>query len=261
MITRGLEQVGTAAMSGLADEAGPCDGPARPGPAGPGEAGGPPVVLVGGFATTAPLLGPMSRWLHGLGHDVTPFVIGSGFDCAQRTVDLLGDEVRAVSERAGRPVQLIGHSRGGQFARATAARIPGHVSGLVTLGSPFDLFGLRAHTLFAAAALAAAGTVGMTGFASLSCLTGACCREFRAVLRLPVPAEVPFTSIYSDDDRVVPSRSSIDPSAHNVRVDGSHLDMLTGPHARPAIERALALGRSTRRAGSASHGRGARRLG
>lgn len=205
----------------------------------PGDAA--PVVLVGGLATTAPLLDPMSAWLTGLGHTVHPFCTGAGLDCAQRTVDTLVDEVRAVAAAAGRPVVLLGHSRGGQFARAAAARAPEDVAGLITLGTPFALFRLGAPTLLAATALAAAGTAGLPGITRLSCLFGGCCREFRAQLRAPWPSGTPFTSIYSGADRVVPARASHDDDADCVEVPGSHLQLLTGRTARTAV--AAALGR------------------
>lgn len=201
---------------------------------------GDPVLLVGGLGTTAPVLVPMTRWLTGLGYDPVPLAIGAGLDCGQRSVEALTAEIHASAERAGRPVRLLGHSRGGQFARAAGAQAPDHVAGLVTLGSPFDLFGLRFPTLAAGAALTMAGTVGAPRMATLSCLFGACCRGFRNQLRSPWPDRTPFTSIYSRSDRVVPAQASIDDSAHNIEVTGGHNALLTGPGAHAAIADALA---------------------
>ncbi|MBC3191070.1 hypothetical protein H7X46_08340 [Pseudonocardia sp. C8] len=235
LIVRGAERIGAALVAGLDD-----------GPGGPrdGEQAAPvdgdPVLLVGGFATTPPLLGPMARWLSALGYAPTPVAIGAGLDCGQRSVDALTERVRERADRTGRPVRLLGHSRGGQFARAAGARTPGHVAGLVTLGTPFDLYGLAVPTMGAMATVAVAGTIGLPRLARLSCLFGECCRRFRSELRAPWPDGTPFTSIYSRADRVVPARASIDPSASNVEVPGTHNGLLLGRTAHRAIAEALA---------------------
>lgn len=234
MLVRGAERIGAAVTTAHDDRDRPDDG-LRPAPV-----DGDPVLLVGGFATTEPVLAPMTRRLAALGYDPTPLAIGAGLDCAQRTVDVLTARVREHARRTGRPVRLVGHSRGGQFARAAGARAPGDVAGLVTLGAPFDLFGLGVPTLAAAATLAAAGTAGMPRVARLSCLFGGCCRGFRAQLRDPWPGATPFTSIFSRTDRVVPARASIDGSARNVEVRGSHVGLLTGRGAHAAVADALA---------------------
>jgi len=138
----------------------------------------------------------------------------AGLGCAGRSADALAEQLRAVSERAGLPVRVIGHSRGGQFARVAARRaLDRHqveVAALVTLGAPFDLYGLRWSLLAQAAALSIAGSLGAPGLATLGCLRGRCCAAFRDGLRAPWPSEVPFTSIYARGDRAVPARASID---------------------------------------------------
>lgn len=236
-----LASLMTAALENLGRAAVRCpDEHDRTLDAGAVEAGGRgAVVLVGGFATTAPVLEPMTRWLTARGWDVTSVTDGAGLCCAGSSVDVLCTHVVAAAERARSPVWLIGHSRGGQFARAAAGAVPGHVAGLITLGAPFDLYGLGLPTLAAAAVVTAAGTLGVPGMATLRCLTGSCCREFRAALRRDLPAGMPFTSIYSRGDRSVPAYASIDPAARNIEVAGSHLSLLTSADARRAVLAAL----------------------
>ncbi|WP_433781300.1 esterase/lipase family protein [Actinomycetospora sp. CA-101289] len=232
----GLEQAGrvavaatdlrTRARTGTGSRSGDRSAPtAAPGP----------VVLVGGFAATGPVLDPMAARLRARGHDVLPVTTGAGLGCAGRAAEALADRVIETAERTGAPVQVVGHSRGGQFARVAAARADvragAHVAGLVTLGAPFDLYGLRWPTLAQAAAVSAAGSLGVPGLATLACLRGGCCAAFRAGLRAPWPRDVPFTSIYSRSDRAVPWRSSHDPHARNVEVAGGHLALLTAPPA------------------------------
>lgn len=186
-----------------------------------------PVLLVGGLATPVGLLGPMAQGLRSRGHTVTPTAIGAGLGCAQRTVDALVERIRAAADAAGEPVHLVGHSRGGQFARAAAHAAPGRVAGLVTLGTPRGMTDVSLHMYALVATMAAAGTVGVPGFLRLSCLLGTCCRGFRADLRREWPREIPLTSIHGRADRVVPAASSPDPQARNVEVGGGHLGMLT----------------------------------
>jgi pimeloyl-ACP methyl ester carboxylesterase len=197
------------------------------------------VVLVGGFATTDPVLAPMGRWLTADGWEVTATTEGAGMGCARLSVDALRTRTIAAAERAQSPVWLIGHSRGGQFARAVAGEVPDHVAGLITLGAPFDLYGLGLPVMAAAAVVTAAGSLGVPGMATLRCLTGSCCRDFRATLRRALPPGMPFTSIYSHGDRTVPARASIDPGARNVEVAGGHLSLLTSACARRAVATAL----------------------
>jgi pimeloyl-ACP methyl ester carboxylesterase len=139
-----------------------------------------PVVLVGGFCATGVVLGPMRRWLERLGYAVTTHTVGAGLDCAGRSVAALDETVHAVAGAHGEPVRLVAHSRGGQFARAVARRTDVPLHGLVTLGTPLDLYGINGALMLQAAAVAAAGTLGAPGLASLACLDG---HEGRAVPR------------------------------------------------------------------------------
>ncbi len=203
----------------------------------PGEG---PVVLLGGLCETRPCLDPMTLWLTRLGYDVTPYTLGAGMGCAQRTVSSLVRRVRDLADDAGRPVRLVGHSRGGQFARAVGLEAPDAVSHLVTIGTPFDLWGITPHMSAIVWGLAAAGSAGVPGLYRLGCLVGKCCGRFRDALRAPWPTEAPFTSIYSRTDAAVPWRSSHDPYAHNVVVGHGHVAQLTSAAAQRAVGEALA---------------------
>lgn len=197
-----------------------------------------PVVLVGGFCATGLVLGPMQGWLERLGYAVTTHTVGAGMDCAGRSVAALDETLRAVAAEHGGPVRVVAHSRGGQFARAVARRTDVPLAGLVTLGTPLDLYGINRVLMLQAAAVAAAGTLGAPGLARFGCLYGPCCADFRAGLRDPVPA--PVTAVYSREDRAVPWTASRDPSARNVEVPGSHLGLLVDPPALCSVAEALA---------------------
>ena len=199
-----------------------------------------PVVLLGGLGETRPCLEPMTLWLTRLGYDVTPYTLGAGMGCAQRTVTSLTRRVRDLADDAGRPVRLVGHSRGGQFARAVGTEAPDSVSHLVTIGTPFDLWGITPPMTALAWGLAAAGTAGVPGLYRLGCLVGGCCARFRDSLRAPWPQDIPFTSIYCRSDSAVPWRSSHDPYARNVVVPCGHIAQLTSAATQRAVGHALA---------------------
>ncbi|WP_300013868.1 hypothetical protein [Pseudonocardia sp.] len=196
-----------------------------------------PVVLVGGFCTTELNLDPLRARLTRLGYAVTTYTVGSGLGCGRRTVADLKDVVRAAARAAGSPVRLLGYSRGGQFARAVAADPSMPVSSLVTLGTPFDVYGVSVPLRLQAAALAVAGTLGVPGLFTLSCFYGTCCASFHDGLRA-VP-EVPFTAVYSREDRLVRWRACLDPAARTIEVPGSHLGLLVDHEPLRAVAEAL----------------------
>lgn len=196
-----------------------------------------PVVMVGGFCTSELTLVPMHDNLTRLGYTVTTYTAGAGTGCGRRTVDGLKDVVRACADAAGAPVRLLGYSRGGQFARAVAADPVMPVRSLVTLGTPFDVYGVSVPLRLQAAALAVAGTLGVPGLFTLSCFLGSCCVRFHDQLR-SVP-DVPFVAVYSREDRLVRWRACLDPAAHPVEVPGSHLGLLVDREPLLAVAEAL----------------------
>lgn len=201
-----------------------------------GPRGSGPVVLVGGLRATDLTMRPLRDRLHELGYTVTTFTTGSGLGCAGRTVAQLREVVRAADDGTG--VLLVGHSRGGQFARALAQDPGLPVRALVTLGTPFDPYGISRWLLVQVVAIAVAGTLGVPGLVRLSCAFGACCAAFRATLRGAVA--VPFTAVHSKQDRLVRWQSCVDDLADNVEVACGHLELVEHPAPLRAVARALA---------------------
>lgn len=197
-----------------------------------------PVVLVGGFCTTEEMLEPMRFWLHALGYRVLTHTVAAGMACGAASVVAVRETLRTAAEldEHGDGLRVVGYSRGGQIARIAVK--DDDLRALVTLGAPFDLYRLRLPALLPAAAVAAAGTLGVPGLATLSCLFGSCCAEYRRGLRAPVRA--PFTSIYSRTDGLVPWHGSRDRAARNVEVSGNHWELLSATPARTAVAEALA---------------------
>lgn len=198
-----------------------------------------PVVLVGGFGATDPVMLPLARALAARGHPVTVVTDGAAAGCAGRAADALTDRVAALATGSRRRVHLVGHSRGGQFARAAACRAPDPVASLTTLGTPFSLYGLGPLAFGTGVAVVLGGTLGVPGLATLACLAGACCRDYRGALRGPWPAHVPLTTVVGAGDRTVPPAANHVPGAHEVVVDGDHLQLLTAGAAHRAVVEAI----------------------
>ena len=136
----------------------------------------------------------------------------------------------------------IGHSRGGHFARALAARRPDRVSHAISIGADLQrMFGASTPTLVAVAAVrrlahAARRTRTATCFAD-----GCACPFSRDYLR-PFPFEqMRLTSIYSKGDGVVHWQRQVIPSADCVEVTGSHVGLIFHRTVYRAIARTLAL--------------------
>ncbi|MFE3779781.1 hypothetical protein ACFXPA_16655 [Amycolatopsis sp. NPDC059090] len=207
----------------------------------PLDAGGLPVLLVGGMGTTPALLAPMRDLLRRLGCRVEVAPVRFGVDCGEATARAVRDALRELVETASAPAVVIGHSRGGQFARAVAVRHSEQVRGLITLGSPLTRM-LAVHPLLLAhlVAIGALGAVGMPGLLRPSCRWGACCAPLRADLTGPFPDTVPFLSVYSTADRIVDWRSSLDPAARHREITTSHGGLVWDPASLTVVVEELA---------------------
>ncbi|GAF46465.1 alpha/beta hydrolase family protein [Rhodococcus wratislaviensis] len=144
----------------------------------PVDAGGLPVLLVGGLLSRSWLLKPLSEWFGLLNCRPAVAPVGFGVDCGERnTVRVLG-ALEELVLGAGRPALIVAHSRRGQFARACALRRPDLVHALITLGSPLNglVGGIHPLVKAEAAAFGVAGTLGAPGLMRYGCLHGRCCR-------------------------------------------------------------------------------------
>ncbi|HLJ04543.1 MAG TPA: alpha/beta hydrolase-fold protein [Solirubrobacteraceae bacterium] len=199
------------------------------------------VLLMPGFLAGDQTMLVLGRWLRRLGY--RPGVCGfvANVDCSDRAAARVERRVRALYERSGRRVALIGHSRGGHFARALAARLPDHVSHALSLGADLQgMFGISAPTEWAVGAVRSA--VERSGRARAPrCLTADCGCSFAVDYGATFPRDrVRMTSIYSRGDGVVRWRTCQVPYADCVEVPGSHTGLIFNHHVYRAIARALA---------------------
>jgi triacylglycerol lipase len=199
-----------------------------------------PVLLVPGFLAGDPSLATMTYWLRRLGYHTSKAGIRANVDCSSASVARLEARVEELYWQHGRPVAVIGQSRGGTFAAALAHRRPDLVSGIVTLGSPL-IDQLAVHPLVRVniAVVGLLGTLGVPGLFSQKCLNGECCAELRAQSEQPMPDGLPFVSVYSRSDGIVDWRSCLHPDAVHVEVEASHCGMAVNAGVYRAIAEAL----------------------
>lgn len=197
----------------------------------------PPVLLVPGFMAGDQSLAVLAAWLRRRGSDTAAAGIRLNVDCAERAVAGIERRLRRLAGRAGRPVAIIGQSRGGTLARAVAVRNPRLVSTLVMLGSPvLDPLDVGPAVLSAVRSVARFGDLGAPGVLSTRCRDGECCAAFRADLARPLPEAIRAAAIYSRSDGIVAWRACLDPHAEWIEVVSSHVGM----SANLAVYRVLA---------------------
>jgi pimeloyl-ACP methyl ester carboxylesterase len=199
-----------------------------------------PVLLIPGLLAGDASLAMLRHWLQRRGHRVSMSGIRANVDCAERVVRRLQAHLRGFAADAGRPVFLIGQSRGGALARSLAVRNPEIVCGLVTLGTPVrDGMAVSAPVLRTVRLIARLGDLGLPGVFSSSCADGACCADFREDLAAPLPAGMRALAVHSRSDGIVDWRSCLDPYAEEVEVDSSHCGMSVHPEVYDVLARAL----------------------
>jgi triacylglycerol lipase len=200
-----------------------------------------PVVLMPGFLAGDPTLAIMAGWLRRLGY--VPYVCGFvvNVDCSERALERVERRVDALHRRHDRRVALIGHSRGGHFARAMGARAPDRVSHAISLGADLrGAIGVSVPTL-AAVATVRRGLELTRRTRAKRCFTTECTCAFARDYTRAFPTDrVRLTSIYSKQDGVVRWEGSVVPEADCVEVTGSHVGLAFNRKAYRAIAEALA---------------------
>lgn len=202
---------------------------------------GDPVLLVPGFLAGDYTLTGMNRHLRRLGHRTYRSGIVANVGCIDRSTEHLERRVELIADRRERKVTIIGHSLGGMIARGLAARRPDLVAGIVTMGSPMLAPG-AAHQLLIAqvSMLRRLSGLGVSRLMSADCTSGACAMRMWEESRLPLPADLPFTAIYSRRDGIADWRACIDPAAEAREVRTSHVGMALDPVVLDIVTESLA---------------------
>jgi pimeloyl-ACP methyl ester carboxylesterase len=203
---------------------------------------GQPVLLIPGFLANDASLSVMGGWLFRLGYRPRRSGITlANVDCSDRAVDRIEKRLERVVDSLGRKAAIIGHSRGGHFAKALAHRRPDLIDKVISMGSGLDTpFDISVPTKAAVSGVRAVLHQASSKAREKGCLTATCDCPFTRDYCAPFPPEVSLTSIYSWGDGVVWPPACIVDYAKNRRVPGSHIGLAWNRHAYRIIARTLA---------------------
>lgn len=187
-------------------------------PAGDGH----PVLVFPGLAASDISTLPLRRFLRRQGYWTHAWRQGFNFGPRKGVLNACRDRLKALADRHGRKVSMVGWSLGGVYARELAKEFPELARCVITLGSPFN--GHPRAT---------------NAWRVYQWLSGHSVHHdpvLRAQLRRPPP--VPTTSILSRSDGVVAWQCSINephPTAENIEIAASHVGMGLNPVALYAV--------------------------
>lgn len=202
---------------------------------------GAPVLLIPGFLAGDQSLSVMASWLRRLGYAPRRAGIAFNVRCSDTAVDRLERVLTHVHLSSGRKVAIVGHSRGGHFAKALATRCPGQVSQVISMGAGLDdPFDISEPTRLAVEGVRRLVARRDPERAAQGCFTHTCLCRYAQDYRAPFPESVPLTSIYSKGDGVVRWRACVVPYARCVEVTGSHVGLAFNRFAYGEIASTLA---------------------
>jgi pimeloyl-ACP methyl ester carboxylesterase len=192
--------------------------------------GAQPVVLVPGFISGDVSLACLARSLRRAGLRTFRSRIGANVGCTEAMVSLLIRRLESVVADEGRPVALVGHSRGGMIVALAARRRPDLVAGVVVLAAPVTgSLSVAPRVRSQLELLFRLNRRGVRRVLGEECVTGACADRVVHELSSPFPSSLPYTSVYSRNDAILDWRACLDPGAEQVEVAAGHTAMALDP--------------------------------
>ncbi len=202
---------------------------------------GRPTLLIPGFLAGDVTLAVMYGWLDRIGYEPARSGISANVDCSNRAVERLERRLVHLNESRGRKVALIGHSRGGHFAKALASRHPDRVAAVISLGAGLDRpFDISIPTKAAVAAFSRLHASTTDRLNRNGCFTESCRCRYAHDYSAEFPGQIPLTSVYSKGDGVVAWESCVVPYARAIEVTGSHVGLPFNRKVYAAVAEALA---------------------
>jgi pimeloyl-ACP methyl ester carboxylesterase len=202
---------------------------------------GRPVVLMPGLGGGDQTLVVLAAWLRGIGYRPQLCGFVANVSCSEHAVARVERQVVELNQQSGRRVALIGHSRGGHYARALARRRPELVSHAISTGAALREWPAISYPTEAAVAGVRRVLVRSGRSASARCMTAKCDCAFGRDFTGEFPADrVRLTSIYSKGDGVVRWQAQVVPYGQCVEVTGSHVGLIFNRKTYRVIAEALA---------------------
>lgn len=182
---------------------------------------GHPVLVLPGFLTRNSSTFLLRRFLRRLNYRVSGWEQGRNLGLRNGVAEGMAAQLKAMADRSGRKVSLVGQSLGGTFARQLAKAQPELVRLVVTLGSPLALHPKSTNA-----------------WRVYEWATGEDIEKVAREVDMSPPRDVPCTAIYSRTDGVVAWRGSMDVKAarrENIEIESSHIGMAIHPGAIATI--------------------------
>ena len=199
------------------------------------------VLLLPGFLVSDLTLQLLGRFLRTIGYRPTTAGIRFNHGCGASYDPRLLESVYRLRAKSGRRVAVVGHSRGGHFARSLGARAPDAISHVVMLGAGHsDVFDVAPMTAFAAGIVRHALLACDEQRRFHGCNTDGCTCEFQRGFVQPFPPEVALFSVYSRSDGVLRWQTCVADDAECIEVSGSHIGLAFNRQAYRAIAECLA---------------------
>ena len=181
---------------------------------------GHPVLVLPGFIANDTSTRILRWFVRDRGYFVHAWRLGRNLGPRPETVTGLRERVRAVAERHGKAMSIVGWSLGGIYAREIArAAPPGTVRQVITLGSPFRLRDRTASNVAPLYEVFEPGSPMAT-------------HDPRPPEEELGPLPVPATAIYTRTDGIAPWRSCLEldgPRSESIEVRGSHAGLGHNP--------------------------------
>jgi pimeloyl-ACP methyl ester carboxylesterase len=216
---------------------------ARPAENGLPRGDGSGVLLIPGFWGEDTSLSILRHDLMRLGYDVRTWGLGLNNRCGNETVELLLERARRFRARHGRPLAVIGHSRGGLMAREVARRAPEVADLVIALGTPIAGGRLDDQPLPLRAMIQVSRTLFST---RPECFSERCDCEYVTGIGSSMPPGVAAYSLWTRDDGVVVPEDCVMPGEENIEVSGTHIGMVANRDVLKAIAEILARERGFR---------------
>jgi triacylglycerol lipase len=196
-------------------------------PAGDGR----PVLLIPGFMAGDGSLRMMATWLVRRGYRVEMSGIRWNVACSDRTLVDVEARLCRLAEETGARVSLVGHSRGGLFAKTLAGRRPDLVERVIALGSPLaDPFDIATLTNAAVTWAKRLEWRRNPESRQRGCFTLECECILAAARAEPVEVGVPIVSVITREDGVVNPDACLLPGADVMYVRGTHIGLAWNRH-------------------------------